>query len=337
MRLLVVTQEIDSESSTLGFFHEWLCALAPKFESIEAICLKEGKHSLPANVSVHSLGKERGSRWALVYAVRFKFIAWKLRHEYDAVFVHMNQEYILVAGLLWKILGKPVYLWRNHYAGSWLTDLAAFFCTKVFCTSKHSYTAKYRKTVLMPVGVDLSRFSGNTFTERISHSILFLGRISPSKRPDMFIEALGLLAKEGISFSASVVGSPLPVDAQYHRTLVERVKELELASVVTFLPGVPHTETADIYRRHDIFVNCSRSGMFDKTLFEAAACGVDVLAASDDWRTLAGSNQWFKLSANELADALMSHLGSASHTTLVELARAQSLDTLVSRLVKEIT
>ena len=71
----------------------------------------------------------------------------------------MNQEYVLIAGWLWKLLGKRTYLWRNHYAGSWLTDVAAVFCTKVFCTSKHSYTVKYKKTVLMPVGVDTERFT----------------------------------------------------------------------------------------------------------------------------------------------------------------------------------
>jgi hypothetical protein len=158
MKLLVVTQTVDSTDPVLGFFHGWILALAQRVESVEVICLFEGEHELPANVRVHSLGKEKEKQSPIVYATRFFALAWNLRDQYDRVFVHMNQEYLLIAGWLWALLRKPAYLWRNHYAGSWLTDCAALFCTKVFCTSKHSYTATYKKTKLMPVGVDLERF-----------------------------------------------------------------------------------------------------------------------------------------------------------------------------------
>ncbi|MBP7741234.1 MAG: glycosyltransferase family 4 protein [Candidatus Pacebacteria bacterium] len=337
MRLLVVAQEIDTESSTLGFFHEWLRALAPKFESIEAICLKEGKHSLPENVHVHSLGKEKGKAPSFVYAVRFKLLAWKLRREYDAVFVHMNQEYVLIAGPLWKFLGKRVYMWRNHYAGSWMTDLAALFCTKVFCTSKHSYTAKYKKTILMPVGIDLSRFSETSLVVRAPRSILFLARIAPSKRPDMLIEALGLLRKEGISSTASIVGSPLPMDEDYYSSLVNRAKELGLSSQVTFSRGVSHDETPAIYASHDIFVNCSRSGMFDKTLFEAAAAGCLVLAVSEDFSQMTGDDLVF-IDAASLATKLQGLLKSSPQEKEVlqlllrQVAERESLATLALEL-----
>lgn len=158
MKLLIVAQVLDTEDPVLGFFHDWVHRLAHRIEHIEVICLREGKHELPQNVRVQSLGKERGRQSRITYAMRFLSYTWKLRGRYDAVFVHMNQEYVLLAGFWWLLLGKPVYLWRNHAQGSYLTDLAALFCRKVFCTSAHSYTAKYRKTVRMPVGVDTARF-----------------------------------------------------------------------------------------------------------------------------------------------------------------------------------
>ena len=116
MKLFVVTQAVDSEDPVLGFFVRWVAELAKHFERIEVVCLKEGEHDLPKNVRVHSLGKPssakatEGTGAQLVlrfrYAVRFKLLAWRLRREYDAVFVHMNQEYVLLAGWLWKLLGK---------------------------------------------------------------------------------------------------------------------------------------------------------------------------------------------------------------------------------------
>ncbi len=340
MKLLFVTQKMDRNDSVLGAYHGWVAELAQSMERVTVICLYEGEHDLPQNVTVHSLGKEKGSVPGFVYAVRFLWLAWGLRREYDRVLVHMNQEYLLIAGWLWKLLGKPIYMWRNHYAGTFLTDVAAAFCTKVFCTSKHSYTAKYRKTELMPVGVDLSRFSAEGTEVREPRSILFLARISPSKRPDLFLEALGLLIARGVSFIASVYGSPAPEDERYYESLKQRADALGLHGRVRFHPGVPNRETPPVYRAHEIFVNCSPSGMFDKTLFEAAASGCMVFAASDDFASLAGEDYRFS-SAEELAQKLERALTLPMEPARVaaffgSLARQESLATLMDRLGLEL-
>ena len=365
MKLLIVTQAVDTEDPVLGCFVRWIEEFAQRVERIEVICLREGKHdALPANVRVHSLGKERdaaenttiyGSVFRRVrYAFRFKLLAWRLRRDYDAVFVHMNQEYILIAGPLWKMLGKRVYLWRNHYAGSWVTDVAAAFCTKVFCTSKHSYTARYKKTVLMPVGVDTERFFPDARIERKPNSILFLGRISPSKRPEMLIDALASLARTGATFTASLIGSPLPQDETYHESLKEKVRSLShhkgtshflsrsapnemksLADRVSFHPGVPNGQTPDLYRAHEIFVNASPSGMLDKTLFEAAACGCRVLAASEDFAALAGPDSHFT-DAPELALRLTAALAAPAPQTPAPIVAENSLAALSEKLREEL-
>ena len=60
MKLLIITQKVDIEDDNLGFFHRWLEKFAEKVEKLYVICLWEGKHSLPENVKVYSLGKEKG-------------------------------------------------------------------------------------------------------------------------------------------------------------------------------------------------------------------------------------------------------------------------------------
>ncbi len=334
MKLLIVTQVVDTEDLGLGFFHTWILKLAQRFESIEVICLKEGKHTLPSNVHIHSLGKEQGPVHSFRYALRFLKLAWQLRTKYDAVFVHMNQEYILISGLFWRLFGKSVYLWRNHYDGSFLTDIAAFFSTKVFCTSQHSYTAKYRKTTLMPVGVDTERFSKSV--SRQKNSILFFSRISPSKRPEMFIDALGLLKERGVTFSASVVGSSLPKDEAYHRMLKAKAEMLGLKSVISFSPGVPNDKAPGIFGSHEIFINTSPSGMFDKMLFEAAASGCLVVTTSEDFKEIAGEQFWCK-DVHSLAERLEFFLGREKDTSLLEnLVRTHSLTHLIDELGKAI-
>ena len=115
MRLLIVTQAVDTEDSALGFFHRWIQEFATHCESVHVICLKEGAHDLPANVSIHTLGKE-GGRSRVKYVTRFYRYVFGLRAEYDAVFVHMNPEYVILGGAYWRLTGKKIALWYVHRA-----------------------------------------------------------------------------------------------------------------------------------------------------------------------------------------------------------------------------
>jgi glycosyltransferase involved in cell wall biosynthesis len=281
MKLLIFAQRVDLDDPVLSFFHRWIIELAKHFEMVTVICLFEGAHDLPANVKVHSLGKESGSSRSKYLFRFFKYI-FIFRKEYDAVFIHQNQEYAILGGIFWKFMGMKAYMWRNHYAGSLLTDLAAAFCTRVFCTSKFSFTAKYRKTVLMPVGIDMETFSPEVGVGRRENSVLSLGRIAPSKKLDQFIEALGILNKEKIDFNASIVGDALPGDAAYHESLKSKANVLGIEDRVSFKPGVSNDKTPSIYSAHGIFVNLSPSGMFDKTIFEAMACGTLAISCNKD-------------------------------------------------------
>ncbi len=342
MRLLITTQVVDRSDPFLGFFHGWIIELAKHFEHIEIICLYEGKHEFPAHVQVSSLGKERGARSKIAYAVRFLILAWKLRSSYDSVFVHMNQEYILLAGLLWKMLRKPVYMWRNHYAGGFLTDVAAMFAEKVFCTSRFSYTAKYSKTVIMPVGVDEKLFAPSIHS-RIPRTILFFSRFAPAKKPDVLLEALGVLSKEGVQFSASFYGNALPRDAAYRDAIIARARELGLAETVKFYRGVPHSEAPGVFSEHEVFVNLAASGTYDKTMFEAAASGCLVIAASKDFAAIAGDKYLVSGDPKSVADKLRElltmsederkYLASEPRGTVL---KNHSLKTLGVRLTEEL-
>jgi glycosyltransferase involved in cell wall biosynthesis len=279
MKLLVIAQKVDRNDAFLGFFHRWLEHFAMHFDEVTVITLYEGTHDLPANVRVFSLGKEKGASRGR-YIVNFYRYIFRFRHDYDAVFVHQNQEYAILGGLFWKMMGKKVYMWRNHYAGSFITDAAAFFCDKIFCTSKYSYTAKFRNTHFMPVGIDTDDFRPAEGIPRMARSIMSLGRIAPSKNIHELIEALGILAKEKIDFTASLYGDALPQDAKYLASLKDRVRALNMNDHVRFYPSVIHEKLPEIYSRYQIFVNMSPSGMFDKTIFEAMACGSLVLSCN---------------------------------------------------------
>lgn len=338
MRLLVITQALDLDDPLLSAYHGWVAALAREAEYVEAVCLKEGRHALPGNVRVHSLGKERGKRTGLAYALSFLALAWKLRKDYDVVFVHMNEEYVLIAGPLWQLLQKRVYLWRNHYAGSWRTSLAALCCTGIFCTSRASYTARYRKTTFMPVGVDLARFEVPAEVQRVPRSILFFSRLTSSKHPEVLIDALSVLKERDVVFRASFFGSPREGDEDYACRLQERAKKL--GDAVSFHAGVTNEKAPEVYQAHEVFVNCSPSGMLDKTVFEAAASGCLVLTESEDMAGFGFSDITYTpgdvLSLAEHIErmlALSEKDKDVLRGRLLDLAKKHALDSLARQLV----
>lgn len=347
MKILILTQKVNINDPILGFFHSWIEEFAKSFKRVTVICLQKGKYNLPENVRIFSLGKE-SEKSRIKYLIHFYGYIWRERKNYDAVFVHMNQEYVLLGAIFWKLLGKKIYMWRNHHSGSFLTDTASVFCEKVFCTSKYSYTAKYKKTVLMPVGVDTSKFippmANSPSEEKLKNSILFLGRIGPSKNVDIFVEVLGVLKKLSIDFNANIYGDALSNDVPYFDKIKSRAKELDLESILEFHKGVPNYQTPEIYSSHEIFVNLSSSGMYDKTIFEAMVCGCLVLASNDNLKGLIDTRLVIGDKEPEKVAAQVSHILSLSHeekqkiiSDNIKFAETHSLKELARRLGNLIT
>jgi glycosyltransferase involved in cell wall biosynthesis len=280
-RILLITQKIDLKDPVLGFFHRWTEEFAKNFESVTVICLEKGESKLPENVKVLSLGKEeRQSR--IQYLIHFYWYILYERNNYDGIFVHMNQQYVILGSVIWKLLHKKIFMWRNHVLGGLQTKLAVRLCDRVFCTSAFSYTARYKKTELMPIGIDTDFFQKKPEISKIPRSILFLSRIAPIKKPDVLLKALAELKKRKVEFVASFYGDPLPKDEKYYQNLLELVRTEGLSLDVVFKKGIPNTETVDIYNAHKIFVNLSPSGLYDKTMFEAMACESLILASNKD-------------------------------------------------------
>ncbi len=353
MKLLIVTQKVDENDGVLGFMHGWIREFSLSCEKVSVICLEKGEYHLPENVKVLSLGKERitderGLRhgWTRIkYSWNLLRYIVRIRKDYDSVFVHMNEEYVLLGGIIWKILGKMVYMWRNHYSGSWKTRLAGFMCDKVFCTSKSSYTAKFKNAVLMPVGVDTELFKPVADIKREPRSIIFYGRMSQSKRPDILLKALAELVRKGIGFIAKLFGNPPEREQKFYEDLKKSALDFGLSSRVGFLRSVPHIDGSKIFSAHEIFVNLSPAGMYDKTLFEASGCGCLVLSTSPDFAELVKDNRFFVTDLNPEAVAQKlekilnfpeSEKGELSKK-FQQIALAQSLQNLSQKLFKEIS
>ncbi len=275
MKLLIVTQAVDRDDPVLGFFHQWLAEFATRFSQIHVVCLFEGSHALPENVVVHSLGKERGAASRTHYVFRFLRLAYTLRHEYDAVFIHMNPEYVAVAGDFWHFAKKPIGLWYNHEVGSIWLRLAQPFVKHLFHTSPFAYPARYSNARLMPAGIDTSLFAAGSGV-RSADTIYFQGRIAPAKRVHVLLEALRTLRRTR-SATVTLVG---PEDAAYGAQLRADFADLIEEGAVTFLGARKNNETPRLYGAHAVSVNLTADGNFDKTVLESLSCETPVIVSS---------------------------------------------------------
>lgn len=287
MNLLFVTQKVDARDPVLGFVHHWLEIFASRFEHVTVICLEEGTHSLPKNVRVVSLGKERvqslsGVRYWISrvgFAFRFLKLVFGMGRRDEAVFVHMNPEYVALAGWWWKLKRRIVLLRYNHRAGGMWLRAAAPWATRILYTSDYAYSAHYPNAFKLPAGVDTEIFKSSG-AARAPDSIVCLGRISPVKKVEFIIDAALQLAERGHAFHLHLYGAPERGDARYYEAMVHRADRLVRSGRATFHSAVAPDATVQIYNSHEIFVNATPRGSFDKTILEAMACGMVVVCAN---------------------------------------------------------
>lgn len=285
MKLLIITQKVDINDDILGFFHQWIEKLSGRFDFLNVICLQLGEYSLPQNVRVFSLGKE-GGRSRIKGLFRFYQDIFKLRKNYEAVFVHMNPIYVVLGGLFWKLQGKKIYLWHNHRQGNIVTRIAICLSDVVFYTSPFSFSARFKKSRIMPVGIDTEKFKIQNPKSKVQNSILYVGRFSPVKNVDVLIKAAGLLDKKGVDFILNIVGKPGDDEQENFQKIKALANDLETRGKIKFLGKSIHRQLPELYNQNDIFVNLTQTGSFDKTTLEAMACQNVVLVSNQVFRDI---------------------------------------------------
>lgn len=286
MRLLILTQKVDMNDDLLGFFHDWLREFALAFTEVTVICLGEGKYKLPGNLKVFSLGKEKGGRGIIKkisYAYNFYKYIFSERKNYDAVFVHMNQEYVLMGGLLWKIWKKKIGLWYVHKKVSRKLKLAEKLSDYIFTASAESFNLASNKVFVTGHGINTERFSTVRAEKKPTgvFKIIYVGRISPIKNQKLLIEAVNYLVneKEEKGLRVLFIGSPVYLeDSAYFNQLKEMVRRDKLEGCVDFIGSIPYREMPKYLANADLAANLCPTGGMDKAVLEAMASGVTAVA-----------------------------------------------------------
>mgnify|MGYP001579777003 CR=1 FL=1 len=333
MKLLICTQAVDKNHSNLGSFHRWLEEFAKHCESVSVVCLEEGAHTLPPNVTVWSAGKERGvsrpMRW-----VRILRHLIRVRHEHDAVFVHMNPEYVVLGGLLWRLWGKRIGLWYTHKSVTLKLRLAVRFANIIFTASKESFRISSPKVRVTGHGIDTGLFVPGVRPAQLR--VVTAGRISPTKRLREMLSALDVLAARGIDFDFTIAGAPIfPEDERYLKEIEEEILRRPYASAVHCIGPVPYARMPETLVRASVFLNLSQTGSVDRAVLEAASCGVVPVTTNDAFRQVLSPYGVYvgEDTPQHIAEALLK-AQQVDPAPLMHYVREQhSLSTLIPRLI----
>lgn len=298
MRLLIFTQKVDINDPVLGFFHRWIEEFSKHFEKISVVCLYKGKYDLPENVEVYSLGKEEGKS-KVTYIYRFYKYIFTLK--YDSVFVHMNQVYVILGGLCWRLMGKKIGFWYTHSEVSMSLKFAEKLVNNIFTASEKSFRLKSKKINVMGHAIDTDYFVPGVREKNGILNIVTVGRISPTKNYDVLIDAVGLLKKD---FRLKIIGSAgTPEQEEYFQKLQKRAGDK-----IVFVGAVPHSEILTYLQEADVFVNMSDTGSLDKAVLEAMSVGLPIITSNEAFEIFDGVEMFEKNNSSDLASKLESDL-----------------------------
>lgn len=308
MKLLILTQKVDQNDDVLGFFHRWLEEFARGCEKVTVVALQVGSYQLPANVRVYSLGKEQGiSRFS--YLTNFYRIIWEKRHDYDAVFVHMNPIYVVLAGLYWRLVQKKVALWYTHKHVDFKLRLAEKLVGKIFTASAKSFRLPSSKVLVTGHGIDTTVFAPRDRREEGGFRILTIGRLSRVKDYDTLLHAAEILKTGGVVFLLELIGDPVTSeDRAYATRLKQRVRELKLEQQVLFRGAISHRLLPLELANADVFVNLSKTGSVDKAVLEAMSMGLPIVTANEAFQEVLGTDKDFLMVPSGDAEVLAAKL-----------------------------
>lgn len=288
MRLLIVTDTLDVDDLEVGYFHRWVEELALHAPSIRIITAKEGYHTLPKHVEVHTLGLEM-KRGRISRAVRYMWYLVRYIRTYDAVFVFGSPSVVVGAGWWWKLWRKRIGIWYAKGDPTVALSIARPFLSYIFTSTTHGYHGGGDLKHIVGHGVDVLRFKPIL---RPKHDGVFrmvaVGKISHIKDYETLIRAISIL-KESIEkpFTLTIVGAPNEGEEEFAGEVRSFAHSFGLNEIVTFFGPMKNVDVAKLHQQADVYISMNTLPALEKSLIEAASASLPIITANSSFEEFA--------------------------------------------------
>lgn len=213
-----------------------------RVEGIPTVSFAQG----PPGTDARSILKH----FASIRALAGPLAAWKWR---------------LLAALRLSRAGLPAFAHSDHIiVGS----------TQSRKTLREQFGISDDRTSSLPYPIDLAAFSPGRCRVP-TRRCLWLGRIVPRKRLDVYLDGLASAIRSGLPVTGTVVGA-VGFIAGYEKLL----REFEFPDHLEWIPSVPRAHVPELLRAHDILIQPSEEEDFGSSVAEAQACGLPVIVGA---------------------------------------------------------
>lgn len=300
-RVVFVTQQIDPDHPNLAAAASMVRALAAQVDEVVVLALRAVPGALPENCRVHVIGAQtqalRGARFAAA-------LARELVPRPLAVVAHMSPIYAVLAAPLCRPLLVPVILWFTHWRTSTTLRLAVHASTAIATVDMSSFPIASGKVAAIGHGIDVGDFPCRpTPPAEPPLRALAVGRTSPAKGLAAVIAGVRRAQEQGLAVELEIRGPSETGEERDHR---RRLVELAGDGVRVEEP-VSRRLLPEVFARTDLVVNAAAAGSLDKSVFEACASCVPVLASNPGFASLLPPELLFKRGdAGQIAERLAS-------------------------------
>jgi glycosyltransferase involved in cell wall biosynthesis len=344
---------MDTSHTALGFTTSWTNALARRAEHVSVITMFSGELALEPNVTVYSLGKERGfsepRRLAEFYRALFRILR---EHRIDACFAHMAPLFAALFAPVGKARHIPLLLWYAHGSVSRTLRIAHFLADRCVTSTPAGFRLPSDKLRILGQGIDTEVFRPpEARRQDYDATAISIGRLGPVKRLEELLAAVALARRQlgTDALRLELTGGPLtPADQDYVELLHRETRSLGIEDAVDFAGPVRFDQIPARYHHGSLFLSQSATGSLDKALLEAMASGCIPISPNESFARLASEHGLEHLvpgpGPEGMAEAIVAarRLPPAEREELRARLRGiveseHSLDALADRLMAQLT
>jgi len=298
MNLILFNLAVDRKHATLAFCLKWIEKLSNQFDHIDVVTMYQGEYSLPKNVTVWSLGKEKNyPEWLRVIRFYIMVIRIYMYRRPHVAFCHMIPIFAILFWPVAKLTKTKIVMWYAHGACPTTLKVAHKLVNVVVSSTKEGFRLASSKLNIIGQGVDLELFpfSERSFGEPLS--VVTVGRIAPSKNIDKVLKALNIWSEQtGHPYTLTIVGEgTTSSEKAYSEHIKLMAAEQEPRNHVVFTGRLLPEQIKDYLAKSQLFISMGATGSLDKAIVESMASGCIVMSANDAFSSIARSENFEQL------------------------------------------
>ena len=223
-------------------------------------------------------------------------------------------QWLMLAKLRLSSLGLPPLKHSDHIiVGSTQSKQTLHDC----------YGIPSAKISTLPYPIDLNMFQPATQPTACSDDlrVLWLGRIIPRKRLDLFLNGIEAAIRQGLQVKATIVGG-LGFVPGYEKL----IEAFPFPDRLRWIKGMPREQVPALLHQHDVLIQPSDEENFGSSVSEAQACGLPVIVGHTN-----GNSDYLCSRDLHLADDRAETLAAA----LKHMAQTKGGSQLTSRALAE--